>query len=326
MLFKPTYKLNIIEDKQFLHKMTEIDKLLKNYVKDGYFNGFGNTKLYYEYYLTNNSKGSVVIVHGFTEFTGKYHEMTWYFLNMGYNVFIYDQRGHGLSQRQVRDLQLIHVDRFDEYAEDLNIFIEDIVAPNSENIPMYLFSQSMGGSVSSLYLSKYNHKISKAVLSAPMVRPVAGNMPSPYLKAFLIYDSKINSWKSKFKFLNNYNPHPKFEFSSDLCENRFLYYLNLRNKNPRYQNSPSTNRWLYEALSVKNKILNKKRISHITAKTLIISASQDTVVRNDLQLKLAKLIPHCRFYSMQGAKHSLYTSQAPMLKVYVKKILDFYNN
>lgn len=326
MLFKPSYNLNIIPDSQFLHKMTQIDKLLKKYVNEGTFEGFDKSELFYEYYLAQNSKASVVIIHGFTEFSKKYHELIWYFLNAGFNVFVYDQRGHGLSPRKINDLQLIHVDRFEDYVEDLREFVNQIVIPNSKDIPVNIFSHSMGGGVTSMYLEKYNTRISKAVLSAPMICPVAGNIPRFYLKAFLVREAKKHGWTHKFKFMNDYNPNPKFEFSADLSQNRFLYNLNTRNKDRRYQNSPSTVGWLYEALSIQEKILNRKKTAHITAKTLIITASQDNVVKRQPQLKLAKLIPNCKYFCINGAKHSLYTAKAPMLKQYMKKIIDFYNS
>lgn len=325
MQIKPDYRLNIIQDENFIDEMTEKDKILRENVTSGTIKSFDKTELYYEYYLAENSKASIVIVHGFTEFTCKYHELAWYFINMGYNVFIYDQRGHGLSQRKVSDFQLIHVDKFQDYVEDLNEFINQIVEPVSVNLPLYIYSQSMGGAVAGLYLSKYTGKVSKAILSAPMVCPVAGNMSRKKLRMFLRFQGLVHGWKSKFIYVKNYNPKPNFHFSSDLSENRFRYNLNTRNSNVKYQNSPSTNRWLFEALSVEDKLLSKKVSGKIKAETLIISAEKDTVVKNPQQKKLSEIIPDCRFYEMKGAKHSLYTTTSPMLRKYVEIILEFFS-
>ena len=64
-------------------------------------------------------KGTVVIVHGFTESTEKYREFVYYLLNFGYDVLIYDQRGHGFSSRDVDEPGLTHIDKFETYVSDL---------------------------------------------------------------------------------------------------------------------------------------------------------------------------------------------------------------
>ena len=69
-------------------------------------------------------KGTVIIVHGFTESAEKYREFAYYLLNFGYDVVLYDQRGHGLSSRDVEDMQLTHIDKFETYVSDLGAVVE----------------------------------------------------------------------------------------------------------------------------------------------------------------------------------------------------------
>ena len=79
----------------------------------------------------------MVILHGMSEFTCKHYELAYYLLQQGYNVFLYDQRGHGRSQRLTDRIDLIHVERFSDFVEDLDLFVNNIVLPAADK-PLYL--------------------------------------------------------------------------------------------------------------------------------------------------------------------------------------------
>ena len=71
MLFQPSGKLNIIEEEAFETQILEVEKELEKYIQKGYFQSFDGASIYYEYFLAQNAKASIVIVHGYTEFTRK---------------------------------------------------------------------------------------------------------------------------------------------------------------------------------------------------------------------------------------------------------------
>ena len=127
MKFVPNYTLNFIEDADFDRRMAGICQALDDCRVSGYFTGFGNIRIFYEYFLAENSRGSVVMLHGMSEFTRKHYELAYYLLQQGYSVFLYDQRGHGRSERLTDQLDLIHVDRFSDFVEDLQLFLQNIV-------------------------------------------------------------------------------------------------------------------------------------------------------------------------------------------------------
>ena len=123
----PDYQLTIPAEEDFSQAMADISGQLALYRQEGTFSGFDGRPLYYEYFLAQQSRGAVVILHGLSEFTGKYHEFTWYLLNQGYDVFLYDQRCHGRSCRLVDRQDMIHVNRFTDYQKDLQLFLQNIV-------------------------------------------------------------------------------------------------------------------------------------------------------------------------------------------------------
>lgn len=324
MLFKADYKTEIIKEAEYPAVMASIEKTLAEYAVRGTFDSFDGCQIAYEYYLTENSRASVIIVHGFTEFSQKYHEMCWYFMRMGYSVFLYDQRGHGLSGRSVSDPHLAHIENFYDYVRDLEEYCDRIVIPNTDGTPIYLYSQSMGGAVSALYLAAHSEKIDRAVLSAPMICPETRGIPRKIVQNFVKKAAGKYGWENKFKYAGEFTSEVKFDQTSDLSRNRFEYYLNIRIGDIHYQNSSSTNRWIHEALSVQDILLNRRTAQKIKSRVLIISAENDTVVRNRPQQIFASLLPLGRFVQMAGAKHNLYNSAEPTLSEYVNLILNFF--
>ncbi|MBQ2696356.1 MAG: alpha/beta hydrolase [Clostridia bacterium] len=323
MLFEPAYQYDIIKDEEFSSKIVEITDILNQYVNRGYFTSFDDKKMYYEFFKVTNPAASIIIVHGYTEFTKKYYELTWYFMKMGYNVFLYDVRGHGYSHRHNDDLELTHVDRYEDYVSDLDSYIKQIVIPNSEGKPLYLFGQSMGGTIAQMYIAGGENTIQKTVLSAPMIYPYTPPLPKFVIKKLLANEARKFGWDGRFKFSSDFNPEIKIEKSNDLSLARFQYNLQTRIKDLKYRNSYGSNRWTYEAVSAIEKILNKKAAKKVQSKVFIVIAGQDTAVNPKHQIKLARLL-NCEYKIFEKSKHSLYTMPDCELQRYVDALLKFY--
>ena len=48
MLFKPTFKLDIVSDKTYGSDMKQLEKNLEKYAHNGYFESFDQNKMFYE--------------------------------------------------------------------------------------------------------------------------------------------------------------------------------------------------------------------------------------------------------------------------------------
>lgn len=323
MLFTPTHNLNIIPEEEFSQEILNIEKELLKYSHTGTINSFDNCTIAYEYFLVKEAKASVILLHGFTEFYKKLYEMAWYFLNMGYNVFMYDQRGHGLSGRSNSEAYITHVDDFNHYVLDMEAFVNEVVVPNSTGIPIHILGHSMGGAVTGLYLMRDNIPIKKAILSSPMVSPKTHGVPAFLVRMTANRFGKRDGFDAVFPHSKPFNPNPDFTASSDASAARFKHNLNYRINNEIYQNSAFSNGWIKEALSVKSKLLKKSNLAKITAPTLIISAGNDRVVHQELHPSMARGIPTCTIVTMPGAKHTVYTALGPALNQFYETVFDF---
>ena len=278
----------------------------------------------YRFHPLEGAQGVVVLVHGFTEFAEKYDEMVWYLLDNGYAVFRFDLRGHGRSLRQVEDPEATHVDRFSDYVDDLDALIKGAVLPKTGDLPVILFGHSMGGAIVIKYLAEHPEvKIAKAILSAPMVCPQTRHFPRRLLIARTKKFAAQSGPTAGFPYGRSFDPKPAFASSSDTSAARFREHVRLRCANPCYRNSFATNRWMLEALPLKDRLLKRSLTKGIDCPVLMISCGRDTVVRNAPQRQLARRLKNCRRVCLKEAKHSPFTACQPVIGEYYGALFRF---
>ena len=323
MRFVPDYNLKIISEQDLPSKIENITEELEKIKVSGSFEAFDKTKIYYEYFLSEGSTASIVIVHGLSEFINKFYEFIYYCLNQGFNVFIYDQRCHGLSGRLTDQIDLLHVGDFSDYVKDLSQFVEEIVL-KTEDKPIYIYSQSMGGAEAALYLANANPKIEKAVLAVPMFQPVVDVVPYKIARGGV----RIARWfygnKHKFLLSRDFNPEVEYSQSQGKSKARFEHNMKMRIENPCYQSTPMSFGWVHNSLIVKNRIFKSKIINNIKTPTLLLTAKEDTVVENAPHYLFAEKCKTCRLIELETANHALLASDEQTLEKVVNLIFDFY--
>lgn len=325
MRFTPNYTLPLISEDDFPAAIEKITQELSKYRQEGFFTTFDGNKLYYEYFLAEGSTASVVIVHGLSEFTQKFYEAAWYFLHQGYNVFLYDQRCHGRSCRLTERNDLIHVDHFDDYAKDLDCYIEQVVLP-TEAKPLYLYSHSMGGAVSLWYLGRHGEKIKKAVLSAPLFVAKSVNLPQFIINATVWAGRILNGKKKRFFFCHDFDPNHPFSRASDKSFNRFTHYLKLRREHPCYQTSPMTYGWATSTSRLHRSFLRKSFIKKLTTPILLISAEEDTVVKTKPHYQFADKCKNCTLLTVPEGNHGMLVGTEETIKMHMEATLSFFQD
>ena len=88
--------MRMISEEQYTDTMEQIVlPYLEERRRSGEFTGEADARLYYEHFETENAKGILIMVHGFSEEIGKLYETAYYFLEEGYDVWMLQQREHG---------------------------------------------------------------------------------------------------------------------------------------------------------------------------------------------------------------------------------------
>ena len=302
---------------------TEVEPALAAVRKEGYMTFEGGRKLHYEYYLCPEAKGSIVISHGFTESAEKFREMDYYFLQGGYNVFALDHRGHGFSSREVDDSRVAHVEHFSDYVGDFNAYVENVVRAHSGDLPLFLFSHSMGGAVAALYIQQYPDVFEKAILSSPMISPKTAGFPHWVTRAMAGAFLLIGKGKQLVFTEKGFDPDKTYENSNDTSEARFRYYYDKRKRTTEYQTCGASYNWVNESLKIIPIMLDPANCARVKAKVLLLQPAVDDVVEMPPQEEFVSKIDGAKLMKIPASKHEIYLSVNEGMEPYLKAIFAF---
>lgn len=119
-------------------------------------------------------KGVLQMVHGMAEHRGRYEPLMEYLADNGYICVMHDNRGHGESIKENRDLGYMYKGGSKALVEDVfsvNQWIQDEFAGQR----VFLFGHSMGSMIVREYLKKHDDTIEGLIVcGSPSKEPVAG--------------------------------------------------------------------------------------------------------------------------------------------------------
>ena len=317
---KRMYFLNFGMDEDVVEKVKKELKLIR---KTGYFSGEKNQKIYYEKYIVNNFKGSIVILHGFSECIEKYTELIYYFTKERYNVFIMEHRGHGRSGKLSKlDKTQVVVEDFEFYVKDVKTFIDKIIY-KKYNENLYLFTHSMGGAIGTMFIEKYPDYFDKAILSSPMFNIAIGNIPI-FLAKIIVKIALLLGKGDNFIFGNTpYESIYDFNIASTSNEWRYSYCHKEILNNEEIQRGGGSFKWLYESLLAITYIFKKENIKNIQIPVLIFEAGKDELVGKNISKKFKRKCKSCRVITFKKAQHEIYSENNDILEKYIDCIFDF---
>lgn len=303
-----------------------VEPFLNDKIENGCIIGHEDVNLYYENYKVENAKGNIVIIHGYTENLERYHEIIYYFLKDGYNVFGIEHRGHGRSGKLgIADEGQIYVKEFNQYVYDLKCFMDQVVIPNNENKKVLLFAHSMGGGVCAKFLEDYPKYFDAAILNAPMLEVNTGNIPKHFAK--IIVKSAVLIGKGgeyvlgKKPYSPGYNPD-KIGTSSI---KRYEYSDNIIADDEELQRGGASYNWTHEAFKLTKEITKQENASKVKIPVLIFQAEYDWAVMPSGQNQFAKHAPDCKVLIIKNSRHEIFLERDEILKPYLEEVLNFYN-
>ena len=269
-------------------------------------------------------RGTVMIVHGFTENIEKYAELIHSLLRCSYSVVAYDQRGHGRSWRDpaITDISLTHVHRFGEYVEDLKAVCNAVLKIMPR--PWLLFAHSMGGAVSSLFLEVTPGVFAKAVLCAPMIAPNLGGVPSSVIRLMCDGADWLHRNRKRVFVSKPYTGAEDFIASCATGQKRFEWYEGIRVRTPEFQNNGPTYGWTREALRASKDVLAPGAVERIDIPVWLFTAENDGSVMPDAQKAFAARLRDGKRTLVPGSKHEIYRSPDAVLFGWWRGILDFW--
>lgn len=255
-------------------------------------------------FIHPTSKDSVVVFPGWSESYSKYLEVIYDLYQLGYTVFAYDHRGQGFSDHLVlANNNISHVDKFQDYVEDVDFFMKTVVLPEVKEKP-YLLAHSMGATISLLYLQKHQEYFKAAAFSSPMLqintKPYPSLVASGLLKILKLFGKKESYAPGK----GDYDPDAKFE--DNIVTHSLPRFQMAKMMNFIYPETilggPSVN-WVNESMKTTHGLRNAG--AEFKLPMLIFQASADVIVRTKRQNKLCERAPNCRIEIFEGAHHEI---------------------
>ncbi len=323
MKISPNCQFSVLSEDEYTQQMPHICNQLEQLRQEGTFSGFDGKDLYYEYFLAENARGTVVVVHGLSEFTRKFYEFAWYMLNQGFNVFLYDQRGHGRSCRLTPCDEVLHVDHFSHYQKDLACFVTSVVQKAVDG-PMYLFAHSMGCAAAAQYLAGHPGVFEKAVFSAPMIEPLTRGVPTWVARTALSVCTLFTKGKKRFWFTNEFDPDFPFERSHDRSYARFKRNMDIRISDAHYRTTPLSLRLAQQTVVQRFKLTRKGFLNKITTPILMICAQCEDMVSTEAQSVFAEKCGVCRQVILPDAHHGMLCGTQETIRAYMQLILDHF--
>ena len=111
-----------------------------------------------------NCKGTVCLVHGLGEYSGRYAHVGQFLKSSGYALFATDLRGHGKSEGQRG-----HSPSMEALREDMSKQLEE-AQKQVLDAPVFLYGHSLGGTLVLSYGIRINPKINGVIATGPLLR------------------------------------------------------------------------------------------------------------------------------------------------------------
>lgn len=249
--------------------------------------------------------GVVLLLHGRSEFIEKYKQVAGKLQGMGFIVVSPDWRGQGLSSRETENRQKGHINRFEDYLDDLEVLVSSVVT--SYGLPVYILAHSMGGHIALRYMSRWPLKIKKAILASPMIDM---RIPWPIKPLSKVLARRFSNTLFSEKYTigsTDYSIKNVTFKGNNLCHDpdKYLILHDEIKNNPDLALGGVTWGWLDAAFDSIERLKNDDVIKNITPPVLMVNAQKDAIVSSNAQKELSRKLPNCTFLSIKGAFHEL---------------------
>ena len=270
-------------------------------------------------FIADEPVGKIIIGHGFSEYGDKNNEMFYYFVQMGYNVFLPEFVGHGYSERLVDDPSKVYVRSFDEYVGDMRAVTD--LPLYQDDLPAFLLGHSMGGAIAALLTERDPSLFRKVILSSPMIHPNLGKYPEflvgliAFFRVLTHHEKDYVIGKKPFSGIRN------MEGSSCGEAGRYEYTFGKRCADVTFQTWSATYGWLHACLKATRTLRRNAR--RLTADTLVIYSGRDTMVDPPYTARFASALPRATVVCITEAKHESFHCALPCRTAFYETIFDF---
>ena len=288
----------------------------------GFYQGEKETQLHWVSFTSPAHHKAIMIVNGRIESVYKYQELFYDLFCQGYDIYSFDHRGQGLSERLTENSDIGHIEDFTDYVLDLHSMTQYLITPERYQ-DCYLLGHSMGGAIATQYVETYSSLYSALTLSAPMhgihiepwLKPIAGTV-SYYL----------SRWASQPTYALGQKPYHAKPFLNNTlttCEIRYQWFRELYNLKPKLQIGGPSNHWVSQSLKGAKCCIDQAASCVIP--TLLLQGENDCIVDNNAHIAFQKKAANCQLITIKDAKHELLFESDTCRNQALSEILTFFS-
>jgi alpha-beta hydrolase superfamily lysophospholipase len=147
----------------FGYSLSQAEMNLQPDYNEKFFTAQDGVRLFFRRWFVKEPKGLIGIIHGFAEHSGRYDQLANDLCKANWSVAAFDCRGHGQSGGR-----RAHVDRFSEYLDDVDSFLDQISQAGYSAAPIML-GHSQGGLIAARFVERSGERVAAVVLSSPFL-------------------------------------------------------------------------------------------------------------------------------------------------------------
>lgn len=250
------------------------------------------------------SKGTVLLLHGRTEFIEKHFEAVNDLRSRGFGVLSFDWRGQGGSTRLLRDPKKGHVENFNQYLMDLETILTEIALPDCKP-PFYIVAHSTGALVSLMAAPLLRNRVRRMVLVSPLLALADIPVPQGTLQKILGILTFLGAGKAYLKYGKAPEQRPFISNRLTSDTQRFQRKLAILQAAPELAIGAPTIAWMFAACRAMAQVNAPGFSNAISIPTLLVAAGSDKVVSPAAIEKFGKSMRSGAFLTISGAKHEL---------------------
>lgn len=270
------------------------------------------------------NRGPLILLGGRTEFIEKYEETARDLTQRGFDVYSMDWRGQGLSSRELPDRRKGYVNRYEDYVQDLNAFVDEVIRTASGR-SFSILAHSMGGHIAFRYLQQGGRPVERAVLVCSMI----GIFSSPIMCRLVEW---ICSAACFFGLSTSYLPGQaagdpeKQRFPGNLYTSdpkRFRRTMSQIRKQPELATGGATWAWLRASCRSVRQVQRPDGVEKIDVPVLFVGGGGDRVVSLPAQQNMANRIARGEFFRIQGARHEILIERDEFRSIFWRHFDEF---
>lgn len=275
----------------------------------------------------DQTKGTIVLSHGYAEYMEKYAETVSDFLNLGYRVAMVEWRSHGCSGgRSDIHREVLHFKDFDKNISDLNIVMRDFVMQRFPP-PYFGVSHSMGGQINIRTAVLHQGLFNSLALSAPMIGLREHPLQISLLKAVTSINELFGLGHRPLESAATDRATGRSSYNRvTMDDSRFERNERIVDRHPHVNIAFKSHSWSVGAVNAMQKTLKKSFLSRLDIPVFIGIAEDERLVANTATYKAIALSDYIEGKLYPNTRHELFMETDASRQAFLEDIDNHFMN